>query len=160
MISRASEGFEGVFFETVREGVEKFGRDASGFEARGLEGTGVARVSSEGAVVAACCPPFPPRRRGGGVTPARGAHCIGVVANVEVANEREAAGAGVCTSGGSEDGGSSPMLGFNGVRKGDLKGFLSVLAASFSRRRFACGVDIFAAGGALGSAELVGGKDV
>ena len=147
MISRASEGFEGVFFETVREGVEKFGRDASGFEARGLEGTGVARVSSEGAVVAACCPPLL-------------AYCIGVVANVEVANELEAAGAGVCTSGGSEDGGSSPMLGFNGVRKGDLKGFLSVLAASFSRRRFACGVDIFAAGGALGSAELVGGKDV
>jgi len=47
-------------------------------------------------------------------------------------------------SGGSEDGGSEPMLGFSGVRKGDLNGLCSVLAASFSRRRFACGVDIFA----------------
>jgi len=36
------------------------------------------------------------------------------------------------------------MLGFSGVRKGDLNGLCSVLAASFSRRRFACGVDIFA----------------
>jgi hypothetical protein len=46
------------------------------------------------------------------------------------------------------------MLGLSGVRKGDLNGFCSVLVASFSRRRFACGVDIFAAGSALGSREL------
>ena len=34
------------------------------------------------------------------------------------------------------------MLGFKGVRNGDLNGFWSVLVASFSRRRFACGVRI------------------
>jgi hypothetical protein len=147
MISRANDGFEGVFFETVREGVEKLGRDASGFEARGLEGPGVAGVCSEAAVAAGCCSPLL-------------AGCVGVVANVEVANELKAAGTGVYTSGGSEDGGSSPMLGFSGVRKGDLNGFLSVLIASFSRRRFACGVDIFAAGGALSRVELASGRVV
>jgi hypothetical protein len=46
------------------------------------------------------------------------------------------------------------MLGFNGVRKGDLNGFWSVFVASFSRRRFACGVDIFAAVVALSSEGL------
>lgn len=46
-------------------------------------------------------------------------------------------------SGGSEDGGSETVLGFNGVRKGDLNGLWRVFAASFSRRRLACGVDIF-----------------
>jgi hypothetical protein len=46
-------------------------------------------------------------------------------------------------SGGSEDGGSEPKPGFNGVRNGDLKGLESVFALSFSRRRFACGVDMF-----------------
>jgi hypothetical protein len=50
----------------------------------------------------------------------------------------------VLTSGGSEEGGSEPNPGFNGVRNGDLNGLWSVFAASFSRRRFACGVDIFA----------------
>jgi hypothetical protein len=46
------------------------------------------------------------------------------------------------------------MLGFNGVRKGDLKGFWSVLVASFNRRRFACGVAIFVTVGALVPAIL------
>lgn len=45
---------------------------------------------------------------------------------------------------GSDEGGSEPMSGFTGVRKGDLNGLWSVLAASFSRRRLACGVGIFA----------------
>lgn len=53
-------------------------------------------------------------------------------------------GGNEAVSGGSEDGGSEPMLGFSGVRKGDLNGLCSVLVASFSRRRLACGVDIFA----------------
>lgn len=43
------------------------------------------------------------------------------------------------------------MLGFSGVRKGDLNGLSSVLFASFNRRRLACGVDIFAVVVALGS---------
>jgi hypothetical protein len=43
------------------------------------------------------------------------------------------------------------MLGFNGVRNGDLNGFWSVFVASFSRRRFACGVDIFAVVCAFGT---------
>jgi hypothetical protein len=147
IISRASDSFEGVFFETVRDGVEKFGRDASGFEARDLEGPGVAGVCSEGALVAAGCSPL-------------WADGVRVVAKVEAAITRKAAGAGVCTSGGSEDGGSSPMVGFNGVRKGDLKGFLSVFVASFNRRRFACGVDIFAAVGALGNVKVAAGRVV
>jgi hypothetical protein len=66
----------------------------------------------------------------------------------------EALRAGVCSSGGSEDGGSSPMLGFKGVRNGDLNGFWSVLVASFSRRRFACGVAIFVTVDALVPAVL------
>jgi hypothetical protein len=57
--------------------------------------------------------------------------------------------AGVLTSGGSEEGGSEPMLGRSGVRKGDLNGFLSVFVASFSRRRLACGVDILVCAVAL-----------
>lgn len=48
----------------------------------------------------------------------------------------------VFESGGSEDGGSEPTTGLHGVRKGDLKGLVSVLLASSSRRRFASGVDM------------------
>ncbi len=58
---------------------------------------------------------------------------------------------GVLTSGGSDEGGSEPMFGLSGVRKGDLNGFLKVLEASFSLRRLACGVDILACTAALGS---------
>lgn len=54
------------------------------------------------------------------------------------------AGAGMLTSGGSEDGGSEPKPCFSGVRNGDLKGLWSVLVASLRRRRLACGVDIAA----------------
>jgi hypothetical protein len=86
--------------------------------------------------VAGCCSPW-------------SAGCVEFAALVVMLLMFEAAGTGVCISGGSEDGGSSPMLGFSGVRKGDLNGFLSVFVASFSRRRFACGVDIFAGAGAL-----------
>ena len=57
--------------------------------------------------------------------------------------------AGVLTSGGSE-----PMLGRSGVRKGDLNGFLSVLVASFSLRRLACGVDILICAAALGDCSV------
>ena len=62
--------------------------------------------------------------------------------------------AGVLTSGGSEEGGSEPMLGRSGVRKGDLNGFLSVFVASFSRRRLACGVDILTCAAALGNRSV------
>jgi hypothetical protein len=45
--------------------------------------------------------------------------------------------------GASEDGVSlDDARGFNGVRKGDLKGLWSVFLASFNRRRLACGVDM------------------
>jgi hypothetical protein len=59
---------------------------------------------------------------------------------------------GVATSTGSDEGGSLEFWGvsrFNGVRKGDLKGLWSVFDASFSRRRFACGVSMFSANCAL-----------
>lgn len=56
---------------------------------------------------------------------------------------------GVVASGGSEKGGSEPMLGLSGVRKGDLNGFFKVFVASFTLRRLACGVDILACAAAL-----------
>jgi hypothetical protein len=50
-----------------------------------------------------------------------------------------------CVSGGSDEGGSlEGEACFNGVRNGDLNGLFRVLLASFIRRRFACGVYIFA----------------
>lgn len=72
---------------------------------------------------------------------------LGVVSGVMYGIDR----AGVLTSGGSEEGGSEPILGLSGVRNGDLNGFLSVLEASFSLRRLACGVDILACAAALGA---------
>lgn len=36
MISRATEGFDGVFFDATRDDVDVFGREISGFERRGL----------------------------------------------------------------------------------------------------------------------------
>ena len=127
------EGFEGVFFGATREGVEKFGRDTRGFEMRGLEATGVPGTWLETVVLVDCCRSLPLETSSLVASSA----AFGVI------------GAEAWTSGGSDDGGSSPMLGFNGVRKGDLNGFWSVFVASFNRRRFACGVDIFAAFGAL-----------
>jgi len=127
------EGFEGIFFGATREGVERFGRDTRGFEMRGLEATGVAGIWPETAVLVDCCPPL----------------LLEALTLVVTSAVSGVIGAEMWTSGGSDDGRSSPMLGFNGVRKGDLNGFWSVFVASFSRRRFACGVDIFAALGAL-----------
>lgn len=43
---------------------------------------------------------------------------------------------------GFEDDGSEPVVGFEGVRNGDLNGLCSVFVASFSRRRLASGVDM------------------
>ena len=130
MISRATEGFDGVFFDTTCDGVDRIGRETRGLEARGvtLDVAGVLGGCIEAAQVAACCAPS----SAGAVLLAGTVVALGVLS------------AGVWTSGGSEDGESSLMLGFNGVRNGDLNGFWSVFVASFSRRRFACGVDIFA----------------
>jgi hypothetical protein len=118
MISRVREALTGTFFVALREGVAKLGREGSGFEGRGLEGAGVAGCLVDAAFVV-------------GYTSG---------ASFDVTP-------GVPISGGSEDGGSEPKPGLKGVRKGDLNGFCSVFVASFNRRRFACGVDIFAAVG-------------
>jgi hypothetical protein len=118
MISRVREGFEAVFFETTREGVEKLGREGSGFETRDWEGAGVARVCfvsvTDGSSFAVVWD---------------GAACSSVTEGMPISE-------------GSEESGSEPMPGFNGARNGDLNGLCSVFAASFSRRRLACGVDI------------------
>ena len=116
-------GFVAGFLEVVRDGVERLEREGSGFDTRGLEGPGVASVCFAGVAVLLALD-------------SRGVACAGIPSFV-------------LNSGGSEDGGSEPMPGFNGVRNGDLKGLWSVFAASFSRRRFACGVDMFAGTGAL-----------
>lgn len=68
--------------------------------------------------------------------------CVVAVTGVVDGLENEVSCAVVRVSGGSEDGGSEPMLGLTGVRKGDLNGFFKVVEASFSLRRLACGVDI------------------
>jgi len=129
MISRATEGFDGAFFDATRDGVDRFGRETRGFETRGvtLDVAVILGGCIEAVQVAACCAPL-----------SAGAVLAGAIVVLGLSS------AGVWISGGSEDGGSSPMLGFNGVRNGDLNGFWSVFVASFSRRRFACGVDIFA----------------
>lgn len=121
MISRVRAGFAGGFFDIVFEGVNDAGRRCGGFTVRGLEVAGVDVGCSAGVVAADACP------------------CL---AREGCAMETLGGTAIVPSSGGSEDGGSEPMLGFRGVRNGDLNGLLSVFAASFSRRRLACGVDI------------------
>lgn len=73
----------------------------------------------------------------------RGVGLISVVVDAVV--EVRDAGFGVDSSTCSDDGESSPGPGLRGVRNGDLKGLLSVLAAVFRRRRFAWGVDIASA---------------
>lgn len=123
MISRATDGFEGVFLEVLRDNVDRLGRDVRGFEMRDPTDAAVVGSCSEVAAVAACCVTF--SLAGRGFTYAD----TGKFTHV---------------SGGSEDGGSEPILGLKGVRKGDLNGFWSVFVASFNRRRLACGVDIFA----------------
>lgn len=126
IISRAAEGLEGVLLAASREGVE-FGRGTRVFGALNAECLCADATFPEGDGVAFC--------------PALFVECAELAqtessSNISLADDSE--------DGGSEDGGSSPMLGFNGVRKGDLNGLCSVFAASFSRRRFACGVDMSA----------------
>ena len=113
------DALTGAFLAAVREGVAKLGREGRGFEARGSEGAG-----AEGCL-------------GGAKEPSPFVVACGEGASIGIAVY-------VPISGGSEDGGSEPKPGLNGVRNGDLNGFCSVLVASFSRRRFACGVDMFA----------------
>lgn len=125
MISRVRAGLVAAFLDTVRDGVERLEREGSGLDTRGLEGPGVAGVCFASAAV----------------------YSLPALDGREVACN--IVSSCVLSSGGSEDGGSEPMPGFNGVRNGDLNGLWSVFAASFSRRRFACGVDIFAGTGAL-----------
>jgi hypothetical protein len=127
MSSRVREGFVGVFFETDCEGVEKLEREVSGLAKRGWEG---------GAGV-------------GTTFVCRGT--ARAIAGVASGAGYEFGRTGVLISGGSDEGGSEPMLGLSGVRKGDLNGFLSVFVASFSLRRLACGVDILACAVALGT---------
>lgn len=119
------DGFDGVFFGAGREGVDKLVRAANGLLKRGCDGAGVTATAfgDAGALV--------------GVSRT----VLGVTYGTECTD--------VLTSGGSEDGGSEPMLGLSGVRKGDLNGFFSVFVASFSLRRLACGVDILACAAAL-----------
>jgi hypothetical protein len=127
-MSRVREGFEGAFFARPREDVEKLGREGSGLEARG-KSRAVAGDAGNGLGATTDASLFAGTR--GGTT-------------------REVVAIDVPISGGSEEGGSEPMPGFRGVRNGDLNGLWSVFAASFSRRRLACGVDI------LGCAEALG----
>lgn len=114
-------GFDGAFFGMILEGVGGAGSVSASFAVRGLEVAGVDGGRLAGAGAAVECP-FP-------VLKALASAALGT-------------SAGVLISGGSEEGGSEPMLGLSGVRNGDLNGLLSVFAASFSRRRLACGVDI------------------
>jgi hypothetical protein len=90
----------GAFFVRPREGVERLGREGSGFEARGKRRAG-ADVAGEGLERTTDASLFA-GTRGGTI-------CEDVAIGVPI-------------SGGSEDGGSEPMPGFKGVRKGDLNG--------------------------------------
>lgn len=106
IISRATEGLETVFLDPSREGVDSFERDTGGFDTVNVEGPGFdATVAEHVAVMAGCSPLL--------------MEAIGL-ARMVVGSDVLLVGTGI--SGESEDGGSSPMLGFNGVRKGDLNG--------------------------------------
>jgi hypothetical protein len=126
MSSRVRDGFDRVFFGAGREGVDKLVRAAIGLVKQGCEGAGVIATDFGGAAALA------------GVAGA----VLGVTYGTNCAD--------VLTSGGSEDGGSEPMFGLSGVRKGDLNGFFNVFVASFSLRRLTCGVDILGCAAALG----------
>lgn len=84
----------------------------------GLEREGVVKVSRRGVAV---CP--------WGMEGVESEATVGV----SMAVDRVGASEGALLDG---------ACGFNGVRKGDLKGLWSVFEASFSRRRLACGVDM------------------
>ena len=129
MISLVRAGFVGTFFSCILDGVKKLGRVGSGFEAGGRVGAGVVR---DGA--------------------AEAAESLFVLFDCITATDFGVS-AGAWISGGSEDGGSEPKLGLKGVRNGDLNGLLRVFAASFSRRRFTCGVDICDCSRALGLSQ-------
>lgn len=120
------DGFDGVFFVAGREGVENLVCAVTGLVKRGCEGAGVVTTAFGGA---------------GALVGVAGT-MLGVAYGADCAD--------VLTSGGSEDGGSEPMFGLSGVRKGDLNGFFKVFVASFSLRRLACGVDILGCAAALG----------
>lgn len=122
MISRVMDGFDGIFFDSDRESAVESERDARVFDSRGSEGTGADGVCWTTADVEVGCSSL--------VIAMRFDLCTGTDASF-------------CIPEGSKDGVPETVLGFNGVRKGDLNGFWSVFAASFSRRRLACGVDIF-----------------
>lgn len=121
MSSRVRDGFDRVFFGAGREGVDKLVRAAIGLVKQGCEGAGVIATDFGGAAALA------------GVAGA----VLGVTYGTNCAD--------VLTSGGSE-----PMFGLSGVRKGDLNGFFNVFVASFSLRRLTCGVDILGCAAALG----------
>lgn len=130
MSSRVRDGFDGIFFGVYRKDADGFDRAASGLVKRGCNGAGAVAVACGGA----------------GAT-------FGVsddACNDVYGRSR----AGVLKSGGSEEGGSEPMLGLSGVRKGDLNGFFKVSVASFSLRRLACGVDILTFAASLGVAQV------
>jgi hypothetical protein len=116
MISRVRAGFVGALLDKVLEGVKELGRVGGGCERRGRHGAGAARGFST---------------------------CAGDASEWSFAAAFMCVVIGVWISGGSDEGGSEPKPGFNGVRNGDLNGLESVFTLSFSRRRFACGVDIF-----------------
>jgi hypothetical protein len=128
IISRATDGLEGVFFDTNREGITEYERGTRVFGILGVEVSDAGAIWAERVVITTWCLTL----------------LIDSVGTVQAELSPEIVFVGALTSDGSEDGGSSPMLGFSGVRKGDLNGFWSVLVASSSRRRFACGVDILA----------------
>lgn len=123
------DGLDDVFLGGTREGVKRLVRDGS---CRGAAGRLAACAMGGLSAV--------DRREGDSLLlrlATEGAKCAGVFTSV-------------LGSAGSEEGGSEPIPGLNGVRKGDLNGLCSVLAASFSRRRLACGVDISACTETLG----------
>jgi hypothetical protein len=120
MISRVRAGLVTVFFGVVRESAERLDREGIGLGTCALVGRGV--VGDCLRMVAACSL---------AALGCKEAACTDAVSYV-------------LRSGGSDEGGSEPNPGFNDVRNGDLNGLWSVFIASFSRRRFACGVDIFA----------------
>lgn len=117
-----------MLLDASREGVDGFGRDTRVFGILDAEGLCAGATFPEADVVVAFC----------------SALLVECAELVQTELSADLPFVDDSVSGGSENGGSSPMLGFDSVRKGDLNGFCNVFAASFSRRRFACGVDMFA----------------
>lgn len=113
------DGFDSVFFGGDRKDVvEPFEHEVSGLKARGFDDTGIEAAAFGRA------------------------NAVAVVKGLVSGAVSGRGCAGMLMSGGSDDGGSDPMLGLSGVRKGDLNGFFNVFVASFSLRRLARDVDI------------------